>query len=263
MPITLTPYDGGELCYGYAWTVANEDLLADRIGSIALGQARHVQKILAGVSIGPPPTTAGAVESAIKLLTAPPGEDPWHRDGWMFQAMSWIAATKAAPTAVIRPPHMILAHKGFDGLQLKIDSATGTIAAAVIFEDKATENPRPTIRNDVWPEFEKLESGDRENVLMAEVVALLLTKPDVDPDIAIQNVIWKDARHYRVSITINEAHASEKGHKRLFKGYDEIVTGAKARRRGEVFQIDDLRGWMGQLSQKAIAAIEARAAAHV
>ena len=59
--------------------------------------------------------------------------------------MSWIVASQANPSALIRAPHMILAHKGFDGLLLELDAATSVVTAAVIFEDKATSNPRQTI----------------------------------------------------------------------------------------------------------------------
>ena len=52
-----------------------------------------------------------------------------------------------------------LADKGFDGLQLLLDNENQVVAAAVIFEDKATSNPRATIRDRVWPEFSTIERG--------------------------------------------------------------------------------------------------------
>jgi hypothetical protein len=262
MSITLTPFEHGELCHGSTWTVEDEDVLADQIARIALGQSRHVQKVLAGANLGPAPTTADAAAGAITLLTVA-GEDPWHRDGWIFQAMSWIAANRATPGGIIRSPHMILAHKGFDGLQLELDQDTGAVVAAVIFEDKATDNPRDTIRDDVWPEFSKLEAGERENVLTAEVVALLQTQPGIDPDIAIQNIIWKEARCYCISITVGDTHANDAGRLRLFRDYDTIAAGAVKGRRGETFCIHDLRRWMNKLAQKAIVAVKANMVAHV
>jgi hypothetical protein len=262
MPIQLMPFEHGKLCYGNAWTVLDEDALAHQIARVALGQSRHVQKILAGAALGAPPTTQNAAAGAVELLTVA-GGDPWHRDGWMFQVLSWIAANRATPGGVIRAPHMILAHKGFDGLQLEINKQTGDVTAAIIFEDKATDNPRATIRDDVWPEFSAFEAGDRENVLTAEVTALLTTQPGVDPDIAIQNIIWKSVRHYRISITVGDTHADDAGRCRLFKGYDTIASGALKRRRGETFYIRDLRQWMQALADKAIAAVQAEVAAHV
>lgn len=255
MPITLTPFDHGDLCHGSSWAVADEDELARQIAIVAIGQSRHVERILAGAHLGPPMTTGSAAEAAIRMLTIA-GNDPSHRDGWMFQVISWIAAHRAAPGGLIRTPQMRLADKGFDGLQLELDTTNQTVTAAILFEDKATVNPRDTIRDEVWPDFSKLESGDRDNVLTAEVIALLRTRPSVDPDRAIQNAIWNAARHFRVSITIGAIHASAAGRERLFRGYDEVAGGAARRRRAEVFEVENLRGWMAQLAAKAIRAIE-------
>lgn len=253
----------GELCSGHSWSVNNEDLLADQIASIALGHSRHVQRILAGANLAEPSTSTSAGTSAIAMLTVTNGSDPWHRDGWLFQAMSWIAANKASPGGLIRSPQMTLAQKGFDGLQLELDTNAGTVSAAIIFEDKATENPRATIREDVWPEFKMFESGDRDNVLTAEMIAILQTHPNIDPDLAIQNILWSEVRHYRISITVGDTHSDDAGRKRLFDDYDISVVGDIQRRRGETIQINNLRQWMNNLAQKVIAAIQARVAANV
>lgn len=257
MPISLSPFEYPGLCSGCYWAIDDETSLAEHIARIALGQARHVERIIAaasGVPAGKPST--GAKRSAIGLLTVPSGNDPWHRDGWMFQAMSWIAARRADPEVYIRAPHMILAHKGFDGLSVRLDKAKKKVLAAVVFEDKATDNPRATIRDDVWPEFEALESGDRENVLTAELVSVLSSIQGCDVDAAIETVLWAHARHYRVSITAGESHQDDDGRKRLFKGYDGVVTGPLARRRAEAVFIPDLRNWMEALADKAITYIQ-------
>ena len=172
MPIRLTPFTLGELCSGNSWEVTNEEVLARQIASVALGQSRHVERVLAGAGLGPLPDVPSAATAAIEMLTVD-GVDSSHRDGWMFQVMSWIAAHRADPGGLIRAPQMQLAQKGFDGLQLRLDHDNQVVAAAVIFEDKATSNPRDTIRDQVWPEFSKLEHGKRDNLLTAEVVALL------------------------------------------------------------------------------------------
>ncbi|MHB0990281.1 MAG: hypothetical protein ACYC0M_03255 [Burkholderiales bacterium] len=237
--------------------------MAEQIARIALGQSLHVQRILAGANQVTPSTSASASTSAIAMLTVANGEDPWHRDGWIFQAMSWIAANKAAPGGLIRSPQMILADKGFDGLQLELDTNTGIVSAAIIFEDKATDNPRTTIHNKVWPEFKKMEDGVSDNVLTSEVVAILQTHPTIDPYLAIQNIIWNEARHYRISITVGDTHSDDEGRTCLFKDYDTTVSGNIQRRRGETFHINNLRQWMNSLAQRAIAAIHTQAAANV
>lgn len=262
MSILLTPFAHGELCHGSTWAVQDEGKLADQIAYVALGQSWHVQRIMAGANLGPAPNTKSAAISALALLTVA-GEDPWHRDGWMFQVMSWIAAHTAKPGGVIRSPHMILAHKGFDGLQLEMDNETGAVGAVIIFEDKATDNPRETIRKEVWPDFKQLEDGDQENVLTAEVSGLLQTLPDVDPDVAIQNIIWKQARHYRVCITVGDSHSSAAGRLRLFRDYDTVAIGTAQKRRAETFHVKHLRGWMNDLAVKAIAAVHTKVTSNV
>jgi hypothetical protein len=258
MPIILTPFTHGKLVQGNTWTVVDEDELARHIARVALGQSRHVQKILMGSALTlQPTTTRNAADCAIELLTVQ-GSDPSHRDGWMFQVISWVAAYKASPNGIIRAPHMIAADKGFDGLQLELDAAK-KVSAAIIFEDKATINPRETIRGDVWPEFTAFETGKSENVLTAEVSALLSTQPGIDPDIAIQNIIWKSARRYRISITVGDQHRDEEGRRQLFKGFDNVVGGKLNKRQGETIYLPTLRQWMQSVAKKAIAEIKLKA----
>ena len=252
------------ICSGHSWEVADEGLLARRIASVALGQSRHVERVLAGAKLGPPPTIASAATAAIGMLTVA-GDDPSHRDGWMFQVMSWIAAHRATPCGLIRAPQMQLAAKGFDGLQLRLSNDNQIVTAAVIFEDKATSHPRDTIRDQVWPEFSTIERGARDNILTAEVVALLQTRPDLDPERAIQNVIWGAGRHYRLSVTAGATHRSETGRRTLFRGYDAVAVGPVSRRCGEVFEIEilNLRPWMAQLAVRAIGSLRRMAAPDV
>lgn len=252
MAITLTPFKVGELCDGCSWTVEDVDALAEQIARVAVGQAEHVANILAQAGLAEAATTAEAIKGAVTLLTVA-GVQPYHRDGWMFQVMSWIAAHRHTPGGLIRAPHMILAHKGFDGIQIDLDKNSGAVTAVVVFEDKATENPRDTILSEVWPEFRDIEAGMKQNVLVAEVTSLLKAAPHPDPTMAVQKVIWADARRYRVSITIENDHTTERGRVQLFSGYDKAVPGDRTRRRGETLLVPDLRAWMATLAELVIA----------
>ncbi len=251
MPIILTPFTQEDLCHGASWSVPNDDLLATHIAMVAIGQSRHVARILAGANLAPPSTRATSAKAAVGMLTVA-GDDPSHRDGWMFQVMSWIAANRGYSSGLIRAPHMILAHKGFDGLHIEVDQGAGSLIAATIFEDKATIHPRSTIREDVWPEFKGFENGENDNVLTAEVVALLGLRPDIDADKIIENILWQKKLRYRISITIGETHNSDAGRKRLFDGYSDVVPGVVARRRAETFYVPELREWLNCLAAKAI-----------
>ena len=104
--LTLAKTDHGDLCHGWSWTVTNQDELAERVARVALGQYRHVAKILSGAGVPGPTANAEQAKAAIKLLTRGKNEEPWHRDGWIFQAISWIAANQAPSGALTRAPHI-------------------------------------------------------------------------------------------------------------------------------------------------------------
>lgn len=259
MTLTLEKVSSPDLCEGSEWVVVDEDALAEHVARIAVGQYRHVAKILLGEGATSTAVTKSAKADAIALLTLKKDEKPWHRDGWLFQAISWIAAYNTGGIA-IRAPHLIKAHKGFDGLKLEM-SNSGEVTAVIIFEDKATEYPRDTIREDVWPGIAKLEQGERTNELSQEVSALLETQlrtfPELDVDAALQQIIWKEARRYRVAITVDEPHSTAQKRKGLFKDYDTHAPGDIARRGAETMCLPDLRPWMQAFADKVIARIKA------
>lgn len=260
MPLELTPIVHGKLCQGSRWKITDEDDLAARVAQLALGQSRHVAAILAGIDKKAPATRADTAEGAIKLLTVAEGKDPYHRDGWIFQAISWIAAYRGDAGAVVRAPHAIVAHKGFDGMQLKLDEHEEVVAAVVIFEDKATENPRKMITDDVWKGIRALESGERMPELIQETGAILeanqLRYPELDIDAAVETILWEEVRHYRVAVTSDDTHDDDDARQALFKGFDKVAPGGRRRRQAETMSVTALRDWMKAFAARAIAHIE-------
>ena len=263
MPISFVPFKNGKLWTGYDWRIDKDDELAELVALVALGQYRHVQRILAKTGCGEVTTVQTALAGARELLTVSPSADPYHRDGWLFQVMAWIAARIQNEASLIRPPHMQHAEKGFDGIHVHIDRESRAVQFVVICEEKATSQPRKVIRDGVWKEFELLETGKRDNKILAELVTLLETRSDLDPDQAIEKILWAEARAYRIAITANTSYRSKSTRKQLFKGYDEIVSGCVSRRRAEVLHLDDLRTWMRCIAGKALTAAERIATAHV
>lgn len=259
MTLTLEKASSPDLCEGSEWVVADEDALAEHVARIAVGQYRHVAKILMSEGASAAAVTQAAKADAITLLTLKKNEEPWHRDGWLFQAISWIAAHNTSGVA-IRAPHLIKAHKGFDGLKLELSDA-GAVTAVVIFEDKATEHPRDTIRDDVWPGITKLEQGERTNELSQEVSSLLeaqlRTFPELDVDAAVQQIVWREARRYRIAITVDNPHLTARKRKGLFKDYDTYAPGDIARRGAETMCVPHLRPWMQRFADKVIEKIKA------
>ncbi|HXJ96549.1 MAG TPA: hypothetical protein VMT20_27235 [Terriglobia bacterium] len=176
----------------------------------------------------------------------------------LFQAISWVAAHKASVAGknIFTVPHQIPAHKGFDGLQIELDNKK-KLSGLIIFEDKATDNPRDTITQDVWPELDLLHKDKRQTELMQETTALLQRADVADPDEVIEGIVWKNIRRFRVSITGEVGHDMEPKLSKLFAGYDGVVPGEDSSiRRAEVVCLGDLRPWMEQFAKKVRNAID-------
>ncbi|GAA5196552.1 hypothetical protein [Microbacterium jejuense] len=245
-----------QLYRGRAWEPRDLEALARAIADLALGQWRHVEALLHSTEGWDATGANYAVDGAIQLLTVPPGKDPWHRDGWVFQLISWIAAVEENQGPA-RMPQMEQASKGFDGLQLVVDRKSGYPSRLIIFEDKATSAPRDMVRDDVWPSFEAVEAGERNPALAAEVGYLLERVSGADVPAAVDRLM-RDAsrRAYRVSVTVGSHHARAEAFNGLFDGFEEVVPGARSRRHGNVLEVTDLREWMNLLCTRAIELLE-------
>jgi hypothetical protein len=249
MSLKLTPIVHGDLCHGWRWSVEDIDLLAERVARVAMGQYRHVSQILEGLNVSPPTGGKDHAENAKRKMKVAVNGDTWQRDGWIFQIISWIAASlQKNDNTVLKAPHIFHAHKGFDGMELVISKDSTSIVAVVIFEDKATEDPRGTLYDDVFPAIVDFEKGERISELTHEATGLLeaqqISFPGLNIDNAIDTIFWQEARSYRISITTGKTHNEDDGRERLFKGYDIATTGAIGRRRAETMHFDNLRKWM-------------------
>ena len=262
--ITFEPISNGKLWSGSDWYITDEDELATLIARVALGQYRHVLNVLNETDCIAYAPTQSALEGAIRTLTAKDPENPWQRDGWLFQVISWIAANIQDPASLKSPPHIIHADKGFDGLHLRLDEANENVVLAIVCEEKATDGPRGKITSQVWPEFQSLEAGMRDNELVSETTTLLAQNDHVNPDKAVHEILWKQARAFRVSITIGDKEFSKNGRKKLFKGYENAAPGDNLeKRRAETFHQSDLRDWMKRMAVKAIEAAKEMEAENV
>lgn len=259
MPLEFIDITSDPAWSGSRWNVVNDDDLARLIARVALGQSRYAERILNETGFVGPKAKESTLQGAIKLLTAANPTEPYHRDGWMFQVMSWVAAHLQDATSLIREPHMIHAHKGFDGIHVKLNPETKQVKFVVICEEKATQNARSTITSKVWPELRGLENAERDHQLLSELIAILRLHPEIDVDNAVEQIVWKDARSYRVSITIEE----EEDPAGTFKGYPKVVAGEIARRRAEVMPVNEVRKWMAALADKAISFAKELAAGNV
>lgn len=260
MPLEFGPFDRSPLHNGHAWRIGSQSLLVDLVSKLLLGQARHVEKVLSDVSARPPTAHVETLTYWIEKLRSPAAGTPasYHRDGYLFQMISWIAAYMTyGKEARIKAPQVRIADKGVDGLVLTPFDAPGTTNGAeafriVVCEDKASEHPRDVVRDDVWLSISEFEEHLRDHELIPDVIALIERTNAPDPEI-VADAIFRERKHYRVSLALDAPPPPI-----LFDGYDVCVpNSAIAQRRADYFEVPvTLRKWMQQFSELVATALE-------
>jgi hypothetical protein len=178
------------------------------------------------------------------------------RDGLLFQHISWIAARLRFPKAHLTPPHPRPADKGFDGVLIEYNDAGDGLERLVISEDKASTDPRPLIRTQIWPELEKIVAGHRDGEIMHSITALLDRTVGVDHEHILEGVAWSRIRQFRILVTSPEAEAKDGSYRHLFKGYDDRAPDPIEGRMAEVMPLTDVRAFLDGLAEDVKAALE-------
>jgi hypothetical protein len=255
-----------EHCVGDHWTVGDFELLARLIAIIAMGQAKHAARIIAGLQPAVPALTIDMLRADAKQRLIVTGDTlerqdahRWHRDGLIFEAISWIAARQgAAANVLMRDPHISATTQGLDGLMIELDEKGETVVRATVLEDKCSNDPRRKFRDEVLPAFRNYHAGKRASELVAATSTLLDGRiPDEAVMEAAGRVLDMAFRAYRAGLTITPDHDSEAGRTALFKGYEclEKITGAQ--RIGATFLPPlELRTWFDEIAGRAIAFID-------
>ena len=184
------------------------------------------------------------IESIISLRLKP--ENRYHRDGFLFQLIMWLSShLDLSPGDLVSLPHVQAAAKGQDSLI--IHRASGNVIALSICEDKATENPRKTIRDEVWGEIQKYEKGERDDELRSGVISILGGGGigTAEAESLIRGISWKGRRRHRVRVTIEGARTTG-----LFKGFATVITGPHEMRRGETMILPEMRTWMDDFASR-------------
>ena len=184
----------------------------------------------------------------------------WRRDGFLFEAISWIAARQdGTPRTSMKDPHIKSTTQGIDGLMIELNASAPEVLSATIFEDKCSEDPRAMFRDDVMKAFNDHHKNLRGPELVSGAAALI-EKSGIDGTAAVQaaaRVLDLAYRHYRASLAVTTDHDSEKGRIALFKGYNKL-TGITAKQRiGATLIVDgDLRDWFDNLADQAMTALD-------
>jgi hypothetical protein len=244
-----------EYCQGISYSIKDEDALASAIALVLVQEFALAKSVASGNTLeaGQPTLDVADIEDIVSRRLNPP--NVYHRDGFLFQLMMWLAAHLDLERGdLVSLPHSQASDKGQDSIV--VHRAEGAVVALSICEDKATKNPRDTIRESVWPEIRDYEAGGRRDELRSNIIATL-GLGGVAADEAerlVRRISWDGARRYRVRVTLEKKRPSK-----LFKAFDVIVKGDPDRRRGETIQIPQLREWMTCLASKVEAKLRAYA----
>src|SRR5690554_1425568 len=161
-------------CQGITFTITDEDALAQAIAHVLAQEYAMAQSILLGVAIaesGDEITLETEEIDDIVLRRLKPPVD-YHRDGFLFQLIMWLAAHLDLDEGdLVALPHAQASAKGQDSIV--VHRSGDAVVALSICEDKATENPRDTVRDEVWPEIQDYEGGGRRDELRSNIIATL------------------------------------------------------------------------------------------
>jgi hypothetical protein len=124
--------------------------LARLVAIISLGQALHAAKIIRELQPASPALSHSSLIAAAKQQLQITGTTDqqrdasrWSRDGFLFEAISWIAARQSAGSrAYLKDPHLKSTTQGIDGLMVELDPDKPEVVRATIFEDKCSDHPR-------------------------------------------------------------------------------------------------------------------------
>ncbi len=231
-----------------------------------MGQAAHAARIISELLPAEPQINQEALRADAKRALSIRGATEkerkaacHHRDGLIFEIISWIAAKMSNKKALLRDPHVKPTTQGLDGLMIELDDDQTVIIRATIFEDKCSENPREMFRGKIMPAFLKYHSGERANELLAAAAPLLQKSTLCEENIIIaaSRIIDKAYRVYRGCLATTLSDDSKKRRIRIFKGFERLEGIAESQRIGGVLVTgEDLRAWFDDVAMRAIAYID-------
>ena len=282
MPLTLSQRSSTE-CDLSEWSIepGKREQLVTVLAYLYLQQEQNAQRVIEILETRALSSTERVLPNAIEKLTAPKQADldllehgdvdeqtkagnrievsVWHRDGHLFQYVSWVVARMASPLSILTPPHVRQADKGFDGFMIDLDEAQKHVLKVVLCEDKASVAPRPLITGSVWKEITSIQDGEREDEVLSSLTTLLKAVPNLSAEEledAVDVIFWDKIRQFRVSVATGEDQRGVDDFAHLVAGFENVALGALESRIGGVLPFDDVRDGLNQLAQDVIAKLQ-------
>ena len=254
---------------GFTWAVADLDALAKSVAIVLLGQSQHAARIIAALEpVAPAFSDAELIADArVQMLIRGTTENErkvsrFHRDGFLFECMSWIVARQGAnERTFFKDPHIDATSHGLDGLIVELHPTDPEIRCATICEDKCTTNARLLFKRDVMRAFGDHHSNKRSRDLIANAAAIIRESGlnGTDASKAAASVLKKSVRNYRAALTTGVLAGERRA--RLFRGFNGLDGITQAQRIGATFEIaGDIRVWFQQLAEGVMAALDEFAA---
>jgi hypothetical protein len=268
LPLSAEPCNAGPDCTGEKWTSASDDQLSRLIAIIAMGQASQAAHILSELEEAVPAFTTAELRHEAKVTltvqdkkqTPRTGYPRWQRDGFMFEAISWIAARQAhGPSVQMKDPHVSSTSQGIDGLMLELPHGRVDIDRVTIFEDKCTDDPGAMFNGKVIPAFLDRHSNRRSAEVVAAATVLLRMAGIGAGDAArlAAAVTDRSKRRYRAAFAVTTVEDSDEVRQELFKRYVEIEGITKEQRLAACLIVPPkLRDWFDQLAASAVAFVD-------
>lgn len=251
-------------CVGSKWTVANEDQLAGLIATIVMGQAMQAEHIIEELLPAVPAFTNEALkqEAIIKFTVQDVNQSPRigyprvHRDGLIFELISWIAAKQVSgDRCFLKDPHTSATSQGLDGIMIELSNDRSEILKSTIFEDKCVESPRNTFTQKVIPGFLDRHGNTRNAELIAAAANLIKMSGASNRQAMgmVNKVIDNSCRQYRAGFALTQNFDGEEAQKALFKGYNKISDINQDQRIGASLIVNgELRDWFDILADKIV-----------
>lgn len=237
----------------------DEDQLATLVALVLIGRAKHAESVLAGTQRAVAPVPDALKEQLRRQLQTPPGPPTYHRDGLLFEIISWIAARiAAAPNEVISAPHLRSTQQGLDTIKIGFDPEARNVTRIVVYEQKCTEHPRAQFRDEVIPSFHEWKSHARDNQLV-QAVTTLVERFELSDDEHLRlydRLIQVHPLAFQAALTVTPTPFETARCVALFGGFT-AVTPDIADRLGDTLPLADIRGWFTTFAARVWATIEA------
>ncbi|GAA4772637.1 hypothetical protein GCM10023219_19780 [Stakelama sediminis] len=267
-PLTTSPCPIDIDCTGERWVVNNVVELSRHIAIIAMGQAAQAAHILQELSPAAPAFTTSELraEAKVRLTVQEEKQSPrigyprWQRDGFIFEAISWIAARQVyGAGCFMKDPHISATAQGLDGLMLELSTDKSDVQRTTVFEDKCSDDPIGTFQYKVIPAFQDRHDNKRSAEIVSVATVLLRMAGISEGDAAklAAAVTDRGRRRYRAAMAVTDASDSQHARTEIFANYAKIKDVTQGQRIGACFVVPpELRDWFERLAQEAVSYID-------